>query len=220
MAAPTGSEYGFGWAATKQQALVAPHAEYYRKNRWLIEFVLPAAFGGAAADAANVLRVHLSTAARPNISFEETEVHRINGKIYLAGKPSYEPLTVTFYDNLAFAGGPPGIDGTPEPLSVSNIIEAWRQTIYQPTQGDAFGAAPNYKGACLLHMLAPSTITGDPAGEPDQPTVEDATTNSAQEWAYVGLYPSQINYGDLDYAASDVQMVEVTFRYDRAYLVQ
>lgn len=220
MAAPTGGEYGFGWAATKQQALVAPHAEYYRKNRWLMEFALPPAIGDAA-EYANVLRVHLSTAARPNISFEETEVHRVNGRIYLAGKPTYEPLTVTFYDNLPFEGGPTGIDGTAAPNSVSNVLEAWRQTIYQPSAADAYGAAPNYKAAALLHMLTPSTLTGNAAGEPAAPTLSNATDgNSGQQWAFVGLFPQAINYGDLDYAASDVQMVEVTFRYDRAYLVQ
>ncbi len=31
-----------------------------------------------------------------------------------------------------------------------------------------------------------------------------------------GIFPQTINYGDLDYASSDVQQVEVTFRYDRA----
>lgn len=204
----------FGWAAQADNGLNSPHAEYMRKNRWVIEFNLPAALQ-ADPRVRTALRLNLSTAARPNISFEETEVHRINGKNYLAGKPEFEAMTVSFYDNL-----PIGIGDEPG-FSSSAIMEAWRQLIYQPTKGDAFGSVANYKASARLAMLGPVDLAMNLAGEQGQgsdPIETDAA--KLQEWAIVGMFPQAINYGELDYSSSEVQMVEVTFRYDRAWMVQ
>lgn len=202
----------FGWVADANNALNAPHAEYFRKNRWVIEFNLPAQLA-AVTGAADSLRLNLMTAARPKISFEETEIHRINGKNYLAGKPEFEAMTVGFYDNL-----PIGIPGEPN-LSVSAIMEAWRQLIYQPTQGDAFGSVANYKGSASLNMLGPQGLTPDILGEGVNNPPIPSTDFVIQQWAVIGMFPQAIDYSELDYSSSEAQMVEVTFRFDRAWMV-
>lgn len=206
----------FGWHAG-EQALVAPHMEYMRKNRWVMDFAgLPV---GLSSNAAMSLRLNCSKASRPKISFEETEVKRINGSIYLAGKPKFEALEITFYDSLKFTKDTTvGMDNTVP--TASDVIEQWRELIYQPNKGDAFGSVGNYKGFAYLHMLAPVVM---------QPTAEDANVNLvdfnttddaiAQSWLYQGLFPQNIQYGDVDYGASDVQEITVTFRYDRALRV-
>ena len=197
----------FGWASADAQALVTPSYEYYRKNRWIMDFAgLPAALNSQSEG--QVLRLNCKTAQRPKLSFEETEVHRINGSIFLAGKPKFESLQVVFYDNLRGQG-----------YSASDIVERWRELIYQPNQGDAFGAASNYKGFGYLHMLAPVQL--DPTADAGTPNADPISAGGSieQTWLYQGLFPQNIDYSDVDYSSSEVQEVTVTFRYDRAYRI-
>ena len=209
----------FGWAAAEQN-LVTPHLEYLRKNRWILDFAgLPTRLNTSAADAAMSLRLNCSKAARPKISFEDTEVKRLNGSVYLAGKPKFEMLAVTFYDSITDDPGDGEAQGVP---SASDIIEQWRELIYQPNAGDAYGAVGNYKGFAYLHMLGPVPLTADPLGEAVTFGVQggaDPATAIVQSWIYQGLYPQSIEYGETDYGSSDVQEVTVQFRYDRAFRV-
>jgi hypothetical protein len=209
----------FGWLAGADNNLVAPHMEYLRKNRWVIDFAgLPTGLTSVSAQAGLSLRLNCSKAARPKISFEEAEVKRLNGSIFLAGKPKYEALSVTFYDSVR----------QPDPLNsvptASDIMEQWRELIYQPNKGDAFGSVANYKGFAYLHMLAPVTLTPTAEGaDVDFTAMEigvDGDAPIAQSWLYQGLFPQNIEYGDVDYGSNDVQEITVTFRYDRALRVK
>lgn len=207
----------FGWMAG-EQSLVAPHMEYLRKNRWVMDFAgLPAGLVGASANAAMSLRLNCSKAERPKIQFEEAEVKRLNGSIYLAGKPKYEPLSITFYDSLKFPTD--GLLDSSVPTA-SDVMEQWRELIYQPNAGDAFGSVGNYKGFAYLHMLSPVVLT--PTGEDAEVdfTAASADEAIAQSWLFQGLFPQNIQYGEVDYGSNDVQEITVTFRYDRALRVK
>jgi hypothetical protein len=216
----------FGWMAGDANALVAPHMEYLRKNRWIMDFAgMPQGLVSAAANAAMSLRLNCSKAERPKIQFEEAEVKRLNGSIYLAGKPKYEPLNITFYDSIKTADNSlaaPGsvmAEGIP---TVSDVMEQWRELIYQPNRGDAFGSVGNYKGFAYLHMLGPVVIA--PTASDEDPTFDmsDPSPDSAiiQSWLFQGLFPQNIQYGEVDYGSNDVQEITVTFRYDRALRVK
>ena len=211
------AEHTFGWASGTADALVQPHFEYMRKNRWILEFArLPGSLGGG--DSGMVLRINCSKARRPKISFEETKVERINGRVYLAGKPTFDTMAVSFYDNLNPSFSVPGLQVS---SSVSDIMENWREQIYQPNMGDAFGSVANYKGFARLHMLEPVSPldgSGDNA-EGMNLTAADVGSSITQTWIYQGIFPLDIDYGELDYGSSDVQEVNVTFRFDRAYRV-
>lgn len=213
----------FGWAAADQN-LVTPHMEYMRKNRWILEFSgLPAGLAAAMNNPGASLRLNCSKAARPKISFEETEVKRLNGSIFLAGKPKYETLNVSFYDSIqmrsnAGADASQGLD-TSMP-STSDVMEGWRELIYQPNRGDAFGSAANYKGLAYLHMLEPMLLESyNEDGDVDF-AAENAGVAITQSWLIQGIFPQAIEYGDLDYGSSEVQEVGVTFRYDRAFRIR
>ena len=204
----------FGWMAGDATQLVAPHMEYMRKNRWVMDFAgLPV---GLSANAAMSLRLNCSKASRPKISFEETEVKRLNGSIYLAGKPKFETLEITFYDSLRFPADGKLDNSVP---TASDVMEQWRELIYQPNKGDAFGSVGNYKGYAYLHMLAPVLMQPTAEGGGVDFTAVAADDAIAQSWLYQGLFPQNIQYGDVDYGASDVQEITVTFRYDRALRV-
>jgi hypothetical protein len=209
----------FGWVASDGQALVDPSYEYFRKNRWIMDFAgLPAGINGA--DKKQALRLNCKTASRPERSFADTKVERINGSINLPGKPEFGDLTVVFYDNLSGTitdGDEAGNSG--EAYCVSDIIEQWSELIYQPNQGDAFGSASNYKGLAHLHMLRPQTLSPNDGGVSEF-TALSANGSIEQTWGYQGLFPKSIKYGELDYASSDVSEVSVTFKYDRAFRVK
>lgn len=212
------AERTFGWASGTGDALVQPHLEYMRKNRWVLEFAgLPRKIAGN--EFGKVLRINCSKAARPKVNFEETKVERINGTVFLAGKPSFDAMAVTFYDSLTPSAAieEAGLVGYP---TVSGILESWRELIYQPNMGDAFGSVANYKALAYLHMLEPVAL--DPSGaDAENMNLDpaDLSASIAQSWVIQGMFPQAIDYGDLDYASSDVQEVNVTFRYDRAYRI-
>ncbi len=211
----------FGWASSDANALVAPNLEYMRKNRWILDFAgLPARLTNVFGTAGATLRLNCKTANRPKISFEDTKVERINGSVYMAGKPEYEPLNVVMYDALRLRTiDPAGGDDTT--FAVSDIMEAWRELIYQPNRGDAFGSAANYKGFAYLHMLEPVAL--DPTADDQDPDFsggDDAGASITQTWLYTGLWPKEIDPGELSYSDSEVAEVSVSFRYDRAFRVK
>ncbi len=112
--------------------------EPMRKNRWIMTFTLPtdvAGYGEKLSFAAH-------TANRPQITFEETESHRQNERFYVAGKPTWNEITMNFYDF---------IDGE---KSASHIMWLWSTMVYNPLNG-AMGYKKNYSSVGTLALLDP-----------------------------------------------------------------
>ena len=82
----------------------------------------------------------VKTAARPNISIEEMEIPYINHKRYIAGKSSFETLSVTLHDPIA-------------PSGAQQVME-WIRTHFESVSGRA-GYADFYKRDIQLKMLDP-----------------------------------------------------------------
>lgn len=76
------------------------------------------------------------------------------------------------------------------------LIGKWRDKIYNP-KTLKMGYAKDYKKRGDLVLYGPDY------------TVE-------RIWALVGIWPSAVNNGTLDYGANEMVQVEVTFHYDRA----
>ena len=98
-----------------------------RQNRWVL-----------AIEGIDAFLV--KTAKRPSISFNETTIEYINSKRYLAGKLSYETLSVTLYDPIA-------------PSGAQQVME-WVRTHTETVSGRS-GYADFYKRDCQLKMLDP-----------------------------------------------------------------
>ncbi len=81
--------YGGGYSAQGPSNTV----ETRRKHRWVFESL---GRGTGAFSQAELLV--LQSASRPNLKFEEPEMHHNQEVAYFAGKQTWEPVTMTWYD--------------------------------------------------------------------------------------------------------------------------
>lgn len=47
----------------------------------------------------------------------------------------------------------------------------------------------------------------------------DGAGNTIEQWKLENVWPNSIEFGDLDYSSSEVSTIDLTLRYDRAYIV-
>jgi hypothetical protein len=76
------------------------------------------------------------------------------------------------------------------------VIRDWRKQVYNP-ETDAVGLAVNYKKQARVIQWAPDG-------------------SLERTWKIIGAWPSTVNYGTLDYTASDKKTIEITLTYDKA----
>jgi hypothetical protein len=137
----------------------------------------------------NVPANFVKVAARPNLQIEETELNYLNAKTWIPGKASWQTISVTYYDVAA-----------QENLNLWN----WLASVYNfapdangasnPTQGSQ---RQDYAGVGLLTMY-------------------DGCGTQLERWTLTDLWPTEMNFGELDYASSDEATIELTLRYSNA----
>ncbi len=161
------------------------------KNRWMVEFFN---FGGSrniggGNAGADILTLQAITGDRPKLSFEEVQLDRYNSRAWLAAKHSWEPVTFTFEADI---GG-----------KVNSIIQQQmekQQALIAPGSGRVLNTAlsgEQYKFGMIVSMM-------------------DGDVTALEKWAYEGAWIQNIDYGDLDYAASEAMKIPVTIRFDHA----
>lgn len=82
-------------------------------------------------------------------------------------------------------------------LDTENSVNVWRQQVYNPAN-DAVGRAVLYKKHGIISQVAP-----------------DGTY--LRSWHLLGAWPSDVDYGQLDYTADQVKLITLTIQYDKAY---
>lgn len=82
----------------------------------------------------------LKTAARPQITFEETVIDYINTKRYVSGKGAWAPMSITLQDPIA-------------PSAAQKVMQ-WIRTNYESITG-RMGYASFYKKDISLKLLDP-----------------------------------------------------------------
>ena len=98
-----------------------------RKNRW-----------GFAIEGIDAFI--LKSASRPTFNIGEQEINFINAKRYIAGKMTFDTMSVTLHDPIA-------------PSGAQQVME-WIRTHYESVSGRA-GYADFYKRDCQIKMLDP-----------------------------------------------------------------
>jgi hypothetical protein len=82
----------------------------------------------------------LKTAARPSLTFDETVIDWVNTKRYVAGKQTWNPISVTTHDPIA-------------PSAAQKVMD-WIRICYEPLTG-RMGYATYYKKNIVLKVLDP-----------------------------------------------------------------
>ena len=132
--------------------------------------------------------------SRPTVTHEEVTVDIYNSKIFLAGKHSWEALTLTLKDDITG--------------SVDKFIAAQLQRQLNHAAQSAAYSGGQYKFAMYIDTLdGGNMIAGQSNGT--MPVVLD-------RWSLAGCWIVSANYGENNYGTSDVTQVQLQIRYDNA----
>lgn len=160
---------------------LAHERKFRRKYRWLFEIE-----GMVEGE-----KQYITMAARPSIGgFNTIQVHYQNESAYIAGKPEWDAINLTFLD----------FDE-----SCQAIVD-WLELCYTffdkgttwADGGEMETIPEDYKKTATATML-------DGKGVP------------LEKYKFVGAWLESINYGDLDYSSIELANVECSMRYDKAY---
>lgn len=154
------------------------------KNRWRVTF----ANLGAGADS-QPLSMQAINITRPVLSFEEVQLDRYNSRIWVAGKHMFEPMTITFEDDIS---------GT-----ASAVIQAQLQEQQHLIGAEGPFLAAGTEGSLYKFVTYLDLLDG-------------GTDTVVEKWSVEGCFIQNIDYTDLDYAASEAVQITVTIRYDHA----
>ncbi len=132
--------------------------------------------------------VYLQKSARPNFKYEEPEMHHDQEVSYFAGKQSWEPITFTFYD-------------IEQPRDVSAKLYQWVTTITSSFQNAGAETAVEVPGDYKVEATVQMT---------------DGKGRASETWQLYGAWPKETNWNDLDYTNTEIQLVEVVVRFDKA----
>ncbi len=133
--------------------------------------------------------IYLQKCSRPSFSLQEPVMHHDQEQAYFAGKQEWQPIDMAWYDTL-------GVESGGEKDDASKSLWDWLYTVVNIDT--AVVALPSkYKKEATL-------ATRNNAGAVDE------------RWRLHGCWPKEINWGDLDYTNTEIQLVEVKMRFDRA----
>jgi len=125
---------------------------------------------------------------RPSVTFEEMEVPIYNSRVYLAGKHSWEPMTVNFRDD---------VNG-----SVSKLVGEQLQKQFDFMEQAGASAGIDYKFITRVETLD----GGNGASSP----------NVLETWELYGCFIANANYNDMNYASAEPATIGLSIRFDNA----
>ena len=125
---------------------------------------------------------------RPSVSFDEMVVDIYNSKLYLAGKHSWEAITVNLRDD---ASG-----------QIARLVGEQLQKQMDFMEQASAASGIDYKFLTRCEILDGGNGTA-------QPTV-------LETWELYGCYLTGVNYNDLNYSESAPVTISMTIRFDNA----
>jgi hypothetical protein len=125
---------------------------------------------------------------RPSVSFEDVPIEIYNSRLYLAGKYTWEEVTVNLRDD---ASG-----------QISRLIGEQVQKQFDFMEQASAASGIDYKFLTKFEVLD----GGNGAAEP----------NVLETWELYGCYVRQVNYNDANYAESAPMTIAMNIRFDNA----
>lgn len=159
-----------------------------QKHRWQVTFVGLARLVPSVSS--RELTRQATTITRPNLQFEEVQIHRYNSVAYVAGKHTWDPVSLTLEDDITGLAS----------AAVQGQLETQQRLIGGDLPGDWLNAGAtgsDYKFGTILQLL-------------------DGNEGVVEEWRLEGCWIVSADYGDLDYSASDAATMTLSIRYDHA----
>jgi hypothetical protein len=174
MSVPTASD-----GAANPQGLLMPKLSY--RFRVLFENI------GVSANSAELTK-QIVDFSRPQVTFETITLPIYNSTMYLAGKPSWNEITINIRD-----------DATGE---VSRLIgeQIQKQFDFSEQASAASGADYKFKTVCQILDGARGV----------------STPNILESWELYGCYIVTANYNGLNYGENNAMTITLTMRYDNA----
>jgi hypothetical protein len=153
------------------------------KNLWRVTF---ANMGGGVDS--QPLSLQAVSITRPTLTFDEVELHRYNSRSWVAGKHTFEPLTITFEDDVTG--------------SASKVIQEQlqKQQWLIGAEGPFLGKGQEgslYKFVVYLDML-------------------DGREQVIEKWICEGAWLVNVDYTELDYSDGSAVQITTSVRYDHA----
>lgn len=145
-------------------------------------------FIGMAGDNRGVLTQNVVNVTRPQLTQEEIIIDQYNSKIKVCGKHTWNDITLTIRDDVS--------------SKVLKQLKAQMDLQVNHTEQSAPLAGESYKFQMMIQTL-------------------DGSNNASgvlDTWSLQGVWISDINWGDLDYGASESVTVQLTIKYDNALL--
>ena len=127
-------------------------------------------------------------AGRPNLSFDPMTLDVYNSRVYLAGKHTWESVSVTLRDD---------VNG-----NVQKLVGEQLQKQFDFFEQASAASGLDYKFTQRIEIL-------DGGNGANAPGV-------LETWELYGCFLVSANYGDLDYGSNDPVTIETSIRYDNA----
>lgn len=134
------------------------------------------------------LTKQLVTFQKPNVNMNAVTLPVYNSMIYLAGRPTWEPIQVVFRDD---AGG-----------NVSRLVGEQLQKQFDFLEQASASSGIDYKFVSKLEVLDGGNGTVEPV--------------VLETWELYGCFLNQVNYGDADYGSNDPMTITCQIRFDNA----
>ena len=125
---------------------------------------------------------------RPNVTFDQMTVDIYNSRVYLAGKHTWEPITINLRDDAS--------------NNVQKLVGAQLQKQFDFFEMSSAASGSDYKFVTRIEILD----GGNGAN----------AANVLETYELYGCYVENANYNTLNYATSEPVTVTLSIRYDNA----
>ena len=125
---------------------------------------------------------------RPNLTFDKVTLDVYNSRVYVAGKHTWDPITITLRDDVN--------------NSVSKLVGEQIQKQFDFFEQASAASGIDYKFTGRIEML-------DGGNGASAPTV-------LETWELYGAYVENVNYNSLAYNTSEPATITLSVQYDNA----
>jgi len=128
------------------------------------------------------------SAGRPNVSFDPITLETYNSRVYMAGKHTWQPISVVVRDDAQGA--------------VTKLVGEQLQRQLDFLEQASASAGTSYKFVTRMEML-------DGGNGASVPVV-------LETWELYGCYLESVNYNEMNYGTNDAMTISMSIKYDNA----